>query len=306
MKKKNIMLLFALTASLSFIWAGCGANEPVTSVSDTVSVSKEAETDISTDETSTNIETTNVSTEASAEVSVDAKPQEDTKVNNEYINMADVSWIDPEKPMVALSFDDGPVFPVDDFSPAIRIQNALSENGMHATFFYWGNTLNSSTVTELTRAYELGFELGNHTKSHPNLTTLSAEEIKAEIAYIDEKLTEITGYTQFLVRPPYLAVSDLVKESIDVPLITCGIDTKDWDNATSEQMITTIKTACENGSLDGKIVLLHETYTATAEAVEYLVPYLKDQGYQVVTISEMFKARGKNPLAGKVYTQCVK
>lgn len=224
----------------------------------------------------------------------------------EWINNADISWIDPEKPMVALSFDDGPVPLQSEASSAMRIQKSLYDNGMHATFFYWGYTLNSATEKELVSAFEHGFELGNHTFSHPDLTKLSAEEIAKELSYVNSVLSRITGEEHFLIRPPYLACNDFVKENIDVPLISCGLDTKDWDNASAEDIINTITRAVENGTLDGKIVLMHETYDTTAEAMEYLVPYLKDQGYQVVTISEMYKARGKVMKSGKIYTQCVK
>lgn len=218
----------------------------------------------------------------------------------------DISWIDPEKPMVALSFDDGPVSPCDDFSTGIRIQNALADNGMHATFFYWGVSLNDSSRKEIERAYELGFELGNHTRTHSDLAKLSPEEIDKEIAYMDGKLSEIADQEHFLVRPPYLSLNDQVKETIVAPLITCGLDTKDWDNASTQQIIDTIVHAAENGSLDRQIVLMHETYTTTAEAMEYLVPYLKDAGYQIVSISEMYCALGKNMSGGKVYTRCAK
>lgn len=231
-------------------------------------------------------------------------PEPTKVVNRHWENNADISWIDPEKPMVALSFDDGPVSPVNDNSSAIRIQNALADNGMHATFFYWGNSLNNNTKAELERAYELGFELGNHTKSHPDLSKLDKGKIEEEVAFIDGVLASITGQEQFLLRPPYLAVNQLAKDTINVPLISCGIDTQDWNNATTEEIIGKITKAVENGTLDGKIVLMHETYKTTAEAVEYLVPYLKEQGYQVVTISEMFKARGVDMNAGNVYTYC--
>lgn len=256
-------------------------------------------------------EQSSVEEEATVETVVESTPVQETEeiveeVNRHWINEADISWIDPEKPMVALSFDDGPVSPVSETSSAIRIQNALADNGMHATFFYWGNSLTNQTKKELERAYELGFELGNHTSSHPDLTKLSAEEIKEQVAKIDKVLSSVTGGEQFLVRPPYLAVNQKVKDTINVPLISCGIDTQDWNNATTQQIIDKIVAAAEDGSLDGKIVLMHETYTTTAEAMEYLVPYLKDKGYQVVTISELFKVRGKDMEAGIVYTYCGK
>ena len=166
-----------------------------------------------------------------------------------YNNVADISWIDPKKPMVAISFDDGPVDPVSETSSAIRIQNAI---------------------------------------------------------FMEPILKEISGREQFLLRPPYLSVDQVVKDTIDVPLISCGLDSEDWNKATAQQMIDKITKACENGSLDGLVVLMHETYDATAEAVEYLAPYLKEQGYQIVTVSEMFKARGAQLEAGVVYGACPK
>ena len=233
----------------------------------------------------------------------DPQSMED-KMRENWNNEADITWIDPKKPMVAISFDDGPVDPVSETSPAIRIQNALRDSGMHATFFYWGNTFNEGTRAEIERAQELGFEIANHTKSHPHLPELSVEEMKAEVDFMLPVLKEISGREKVLLRPPYLDVNDTLRDMIDVPLISCGLDSMDWAQATAKQMIDKIAKACENDSLDGKVVLMHETYDATAEAVEFLVPYLKAKGYQVVTISEMFKARGKDMQAGHVYGEC--
>lgn len=224
--------------------------------------------------------------------------------NRHWENDADISWIDPQKPMVALSFDDGPVNPVSPDSTAMRIQNVLAENGMHATFFYWGNSLNQWTKKELEMAYEKGFELGNHTLKHANLTQLTEEEIIDQVSAIDEVLYSITGKTQFLLRPPYLAVNQLAKDTIHVPLISCLLDTQDWNKKSTEEIIERVVKAAENGTLDGAIVLMHETMANTAEAMEYLVPWLKEHDYQVVTISELFKVRGKEMEAGQVYTCC--
>lgn len=228
------------------------------------------------------------------------------RMRDTWNNTADIEWIDPKKPMVAISFDDGPVRPVCETSPAIRIQNALRDAGMHATFFYWGCTYDEDTRVEIVRAQELGFEIANHTKTHPFLPQLTPEEMKAEVGFMEPILKEISGREQFLLRPPYLSVDDVVKETINVPMISCGLDSEDWNKATAKQMIDKIAKACENDFLDGKVVLMHETYDATAEAVEFLVPYLKAKGYQIVTVSEMFKARGQEMQAGHVYGECPK
>jgi len=217
----------------------------------------------------------------------------------------DISWIDPSKPMVAIAFDDGAVGTADT-SPSIRIQNALRDSGFHATFFYVGDWINSANQGEIKRAYDLGMEIGNHTRTHTDLTTLSAEEIRKEYDDTSNKIKGITGQpTSPVMRPPYLSVDDKVKTALnDVALINCSIDTGDWAGATKDEIINKITTAMNNGSLDNAIVLAHETYDTTAEAMEYLAPYLKSQGWQIVTVSELFAVNGKELKGGNLYNSC--
>lgn len=289
MRKKFIFPLLALTLALTACGQAAEGTESEPSVSTEISQETEG------------VETTESS---ESEETIESTEEEIKVVSRDWNNQADISWIDPEKPMVAFSFDDGPVSAYAENSTAGRIQKVLADNGMHATFFYWGNSMNGLTKRELKDAYDRGFELGNHTATHPDLTKLTAEEIEEEVAKIDDVLKEITGQEQFLLRPPYLSINQLVKDTINVPLISCGMDSKDWDGATAQQMIDKFVAAAEDGSLDGQIVLMHETYFATAEAMEYLVPYLKEQGWQIVTISELYKVRGQEMKAGRVYTTC--
>jgi len=212
-------------------------------------------------------------------------------------NNADISWIDTSKPMIALTFDDGPVGTANTAS-SIRIQDALAASGQHATFFYWGNHINSSNEAEIKRAYDMGFEIGNHTFSHPDLSKMTADKIMEDVAKGAEKLTAITGLEHFLVRPPYLATNATVCAAVREPMINCSIDSKDWAGATAEEMIQTISTKKQ----DGAIVLLHETYEATADAMEVLIPQLVAEGWQIVTVSELFKAKGLELKDGKVYS----
>ncbi len=217
--------------------------------------------------------------------------------NNVWSSNCDVSWIDPSKPMVAFTFDDGPVGTASN-STSIRIQDALTKNGFHATFFYWGNKINNSNSAEIKRAFDAGFEIGNHTYTHPYLTNLSASGIQSEINQTKSILNSIVGDGDFLVRPPYLSVNQTVLSSAGVPLINCGIDTEDWNNASKDQIVNKLKSAMQNGSLNKQIVLMHETYGSTASAMEELLPYMKSQGWQVVSVSELFKASGKQLMAG--------
>ena len=217
----------------------------------------------------------------------------------------DISWIDPLKPMVAISFDDGAVGTAEN-SSSMRILNALNNSGFHSTFFYVGNWVQGSDKeAEVKKAYSMGMEIANHTVSHPNLTQKSASEIRSEYDGCAQTLKNIIGADPSpLLRLPYLAVNDTVKSTLsDVPMITCSIDTGDWNSATKDQMVSKIKTAMSDGSLDGAIVLAHETYDTTAEAMEELCPYLKSQGWQIVSISEMFAVKGKTLQGGQVYTK---
>ena len=220
--------------------------------------------------------------------------------NGVWTSDADVSWIDPNKPMVAISFDDGPI--AGSQNPG-RIHNALTKNGFHATFFYWGERIRGNEQ-EIKNAFNAGFEVANHTWTHPNLTQ-QGDKGKSEVQKTKQALDAIIGGdNDYLLRPPYLNFDASVGQAVGVPCPNCGIDTKDWDGASKDQIVNTLKSALQNGSLRNKVVLCHENYDSTASAMEEFLPYLKSQGWQCVTVSEMFKAQGKTMQAGQLYNEC--
>ena len=241
-------------------------------------------------------------TEAPTEAPTQAPVEVPQRKEGYYYNLADVSWIDPNKPMVAFAFDDGPIGGAD-ANNVTRIQNAVSEGGGHATFFYWGQRI-AGNEQEILRAKQLGFEIANHTWTHTNLTEVDVNTMKQEIGQCAAKLQEITGQEDFLVRPPFLGVNATVQQNCGVALVNCGIDSGDWqDFTTTQQIIDKYTQAAANGSLNGQVLLMHENYGKTADAVEYLVPYLKAQGYQIVSVGEMFKAKGIDMQYGQVYNK---
>ncbi|MBR1553899.1 MAG: 1,4-beta-xylanase, partial [Oscillospiraceae bacterium] len=124
---------------------------------------------------------------------------------------------------------------------------------------------------------------------------------KDEINKCASALKAITGQEEYLIRPPYLKVNDTFKQVAGVPLINCGVYSMDWDGASKEDIINTITSGMNNGTLNGQVVLVHENYETTAQAMEYLAPYMKSQGWQIVTVSEMFKANDKTMYNGVVY-----
>ena len=208
----------------------------------------------------------------------------------------DTSWIDPSKPMIAFAFDDGPVSSKSGTS-GMRILKTLEKYKQHATFFYWGNKITDSNKNEIKYAAKIGCEIGNHTWTHTPLTDLDENQINAELEQCRTKLQEITGISSFLLRPPYLAIDDKVKNTVNVPMVTCSVDSRDWDNGTYSSIVDRLMTA-----KDGDIILMHETYDVTALAVEHMVPYLLDKGYQIVSVSELAAMKGYDLQQGEVYS----
>ena len=146
-------------------------------------------------------------------------------------------------------------------------------------------------------------EIANHTKTHPYLSQKTPAEIRREFDEAHKKLAGIIGTEPSKVmRLPFLDRNKTVSDTLyDVALITCSVDTKDWNNASKEDIVDTIKKAKENGTLENAIVLCHENYEATADAMEEVVPWLKAEGWQVVTVSELFAANGREMMGGTVY-----
>lgn len=211
----------------------------------------------------------------------------------------DTKWIDPEKPMVAFTFDDGPVGN-SETSNSMIIQKALKKYGAHATFFYIGGQINTpEKEDEVRQAKENGFEVGNHSWGWNALSALKEEAIKDSIEKTNQKLTELTGYNNFLFRAPNLSISPAMQGYIKAPFINCATDSKDWADASTEQIITNVKKA-----KDGDVILMHETQKNTVNAIETLLQHFKDEGWQVVSVSELFAVRNKELTTGQVYSNC--
>lgn len=190
--------------------------------------------------------------------------------------------VDPNKPMVALTFDDGPSAQVTG-----KILDLIERYGIRATFFVQGQNL-TKYPQHIKRAVELGCEIGNHTKDHKKLTALNDEEIIVQRDYINSTVRDIAGITPTLLRPPYGNMNEHVRETTAMPFILWSIDTKDWESRNKDAVIY----AALKDVQDGDIILMHDLYTSTAEACEEIIPELINRGYQLVTVSEMFAAKG--------------
>lgn len=187
--------------------------------------------------------------------------------------------IDPNKPMIVFTFDDGPTPEITE-----RIMNAfLSVNG-RATFFELGSRMEAyGDITKM--LYENGFEIGNHSYSHANLSISDEATIRQEIYATQDIAYSITGKEISVVRPTFGAISELMREVIPFRMINWTIDSLDWKSRNKDAINVEVLPYIEEGS----IILMHDLYESTAEAVEEMLPILAEKGYQFVTLSDYLK-----------------
>ena len=202
-------------------------------------------------------------------------------------------YIDPSKPMVALTFDDGPGGESED-----RILTCLENNNSVATFFYQGMFI-GGREEKIKRAKSIGCEIGHHTWNHPVLTSLNDDEVSAQITNTNNAIYNACGAYPTVFRPSYGMTNDKINQISGMPVIMWSIDTLDWKLRDGQKIYDKV---VNSGNLDGKIVLMHSIHGFTADAVDSLVPWLKSRGYQLVTVSEMIKYKtGADPVPGAVY-----
>lgn len=182
---------------------------------------------------------------------------------------------------IALTFDDGPYDAVDE-----RILDLLDDFDGRATFFVLGDRVEIFPQT-MKRIVEQGSEIGNHSFYHPDLTSLSSEEILNEINSTSEIVKDTTGYEISIYRPTYGMYNDHVLTTIPMPSILWNIDTRDWHTKNSQSIREELLFAGP-----GSIVLMHSLYPETAEALEQTLPELYQEGYRFVTVSELFEKYG--------------
>ena len=200
-----------------------------------------------------------------------------------------------ESKLIALTFDDGP-----NTTTTNDVLDILEEYNAKASFFLIGDNINAESAVSVKRAYDMGMEIDNHSKTHSNMSKMSAEELQAEVSYVDEKVKEIIGETTKFFRPPFIDVSQSMYDAIDLPFI-CGIDCQDYmPNVTAQERADYIL----NGAKDGVIVLLHDAAgnQQTVEALKIAMPKLVEQGYEFVTLTELFERQGETPKHNIIYS----
>ena len=200
--------------------------------------------------------------------------------------------IDPSKPMVALTFDDGP-------QPSVgnRIMDCLAQYGGKATFFMVGERV-GSYKTEVQRMVAEGHEVANHTMNHKYLQKLGAAQIQAQVNNGNDAIQAACGVRPTLLRLPGGNHNATVLANAGMPMIQWNVDTLDWKTRNADKTVAAVL----NHVKDGDIILMHELYGATGDAVARIVPELHKRGFQMVTVSQMAAAKGRSLEAGKLYS----
>lgn len=193
--------------------------------------------------------------------------------------------IDPSRPMIALTFDDGPRASVTD-----RILKVLREAGGRATFFMVGSNVpaNEDSVNQMVAQ---GCQVGNHTFHHQYIDKIGRDGMQAEIGSTNQAVLDACGILPVVLRPPGGRTDEPsldILGTMGMPAVLWSIDTKDWKHRDAQ---TTIQTVLEQVK-DGDIILMHDIYSATADAAEVLIPTLTEMGFQLVTINELASFRG--------------
>lgn len=215
----------------------------------------------------------------------------------------DVSLISTQRKLIAFSFDDAPSRTLENILAVYAAYNESNPDcPAFATVFCNGKYIDAQSPPLLAAAYGMGFELGNHTHSHYDLSTLSKEQLQWEIDATDEILYTIDGKKRHLLRAPFGRTNDLVKDVAPTPLIDWTIDTLDWTGISEDE----IYRAVMENKFSGAIVLMHDGYSHTVDALKRLLPGLKAEGYQVVSVSQLAKMHDCTLMNGKVYIRARK
>ena len=190
-----------------------------------------------------------------------------------------------------MTFDDGP-----SRETTGRLLDILKEKKVKATFFVVGRMAEQAPEL-LKREQNEGHVVASHSMTHRNLATSAESEIRAEIESVDRVFEAILGEKPRLIRPPYGAISDLTRKTVNQPLILWSVDPEDW----KVRDAGVVRERAVTASFDGSVILMHDIYNSTVDAVPKVIDELRAQGYEFVTLTELAEIRGVELKSGISY-----
>ena len=190
---------------------------------------------------------------------------------------------------VAITYDDGPG------AETNRLLDKLKAKNAHASFMVIAPSAEQHPEL-LKRMKAEGHTIGNHTKSHRQLNTLSYEQVSQEIDAGNAAISKATGQGTRWVRPPYGATNatvDQVTRDKGVSQALWDVDTVDWKDRNSDHVCS----SAVQGARAGSIVLMHDIHPTTVDAADCVIDGLRAKGLEPVSLDRLLRT----PVAGKRY-----
>lgn len=198
-----------------------------------------------------------------------------------------------EPKYVALTFDDGPRA-----DTTGRLLDGLLERGAAATFFVIGEQVPCNEDL-LRRMRAEGHQIGNHTYSHVRLLKADKDAVVEEVHKAETLLKEAVGEGDFWLRPPYGLIGSERAKLIKTPMIYWSVDPQDWKLLDKDKVVAAVMDAVQPGD----VILLHDFYSTSVDAALEIVDRLQKEGYDFVTVEELFRIQGVEPQPGTLYAR---
>lgn len=202
--------------------------------------------------------------------------------DKDYYFNADGSYNrDRKRAWIALTFNGGPSAHTEE------ILDVLEENEVHATFFVKGQMIAGHEKT-LERMVELGCEIGSNSWDDLQLNLISMDEVVQKFRDTDNAIQAACGKTAGTARAPYAMATEDIYQTVGKPFFTWSLDVEDGEKMNAKDEIEAV---LEADLEDGSIILMHDIFEPSKEAVKEIVPALVEKGYKLVTISELAEAK---------------
>ncbi len=199
---------------------------------------------------------------------------------------------EPDK-LIAFTFDDGP-----NAKNTPLVLDVLKKYNVHATFFVLGTNCKIKDAPDLLkRAIAEGHDVASHTYDHAQLKELTVAQLREQEEKAADAIYKACGVYPTMMRAPGGGYNDDVQKNINYPLIRWSVDTRDWSHRDPKQVLEAVK---ENAT-DGGIILMHDRLDMCAEATELCIKWLTENGYKIVSVSELMAAKGITLEKGNVY-----
>ena len=188
----------------------------------------------------------------------------------------------PDRRKVALTFDDGP-----DEMVTQQIIDILKEYDVKGNFFFLGSKVEEYPQV-VHNAYQNGNLILSHSYHHTDLSTMSNEEMKAEIDQAGSAINSVIGKKPAIIRPPYGATNEevaQVSQQEGYSIVLWSIDTLDWSQKEADHIVDNVVNNLRNGD----IILMHsnEDKAETAKALPRIIETLREQNFEIVDLEEL-------------------